>query len=1208
MAPHEIGEFCVGEGWIRQRCVFRLLHSITTLMLIPARLLVSPALSPATVISNAIRTYMRRCQTASPPRECLLSNRKLTGSLVETQLASALHPSAFEDNKRPKGAVWYIKGRLGGSAWTDPFEQAFEEMEKAAVSEDKTKKTERPKGSKDKRSKARQAEAEDKRKSSETPTSGLDTAGRRQGRSREGTTAERGVEAQTSEETPRAGLKIRLKMSRPASAPQPVEPVDTSGADEEEDVKPTVDRDDAMAVDAIKEDVKPAQPLPDEGHTETDYSMSDSDSDSNSDSDVSDAGPTVPLVVKFPTVGLHTPPVSPAKRTFPPGVGDSHLFPCNPLDPVSLHELRDSHSAIEDSSSDEDETFSLQGSMLDSFNDCGSAHMSPAQASFFRHHVSDRMVIDDESVDTPATTPRHGSDWERDEKPQPADGRAKEDFDLQNAVQVLGSLLPNFAQSRSLPAQSQEGKPPASPTKPTVSTGAPPPPPTTPVAENRSMSSLSQSFPGPDRKSSLPGSRNTFKLHIPLPRMVASSPLSSPQAHYSARSSSRDPESDIRSAIELLSSPSRGHHSLDDRSSDDGHLMPLHFDQTAPDDECVCEVEDVEMIWEQTEDMTLGDSPPSDGPETMVGSPNEAGFVLMDAANAAEQGAAIDIVNWSRTNHLAEGAVESHDYWIKPIEHKQQQIATSQSGLDALNRDASPIASSAFELDSSASMISPAEGSDLMAPIVKFDDLTKQDWSNLLGPESIGIEELDQVWGMFGDTLVAEAPCTRARRGNSEETIIGGKRNAVKGSKTPRRGRSKTVGEWGHIGVGGCAEAKKEKAKFARALLAKAAVTVSGRSQSRDSRRAKVRVAGSDKADPEDGVGILDLEEAAKDFALKAQPGSPAELPPSVPMPADAEDGQDDLVAFASIQGYDDYYPSLGIPPWLLSAKSEVTTPITASLASIVIPTSASAAVAQASRGQAQASAGPSGASAQPPAAAANQLKIVKPSGPASKAVAAKSAPATGKPPVGPGAPRVPAVNGKPAGPGHHVEPVPRVLVVYPQHAITPSCRAQVVDRIPVFHCVWQSTILLRRIDSDYSECFDAMQAAMHADRVRPHSVNVSALLKSIGAPRAKEMTDHLATQPSNVTVSSNLDVGTAGVWVPLYIGREVARTCHAPAPLLDVFLHDNLPDYVSGGLSMGLSHSDTPPLFSSPLLFPMSGPLSRRARKVALPTALACL
>jgi hypothetical protein len=48
--------------------------------------------------------------------------------------------------------------------------------------------------------------------------------------------------------------------------------------------------------------------------------------------------------------------------------------------------------------------------------------------------------------------------------------------------------------------------------------------------------------------------------------------------------------------------------------------------------------------------------------------------------------------------------------------------------------------------------------------------------------------------------------------------------------------------------------------------------------------------------------------------------------------------------------------------------------------------------------------------------------------------------------------------------------PVPRVLVVYPQKQIYPNCRAQVVDRIPVFHCIWNNTTLLRRIDSDYSE------------------------------------------------------------------------------------------------------------------------------------------
>jgi hypothetical protein len=77
-------------------------------------------------------------------------------------------------------------------------------------------------------------------------------------------------------------------------------------------------------------------------------------------------------------------------------------------------------------------------------------------------------------------------------------------------------------------------------------------------------------------------------------------------------------------------------------------------------------------------------------------------------------------------------------------------------------------------------------------------------------------------------------------------------------------------------------------------------------------------------------------------------------------------------------------------------------------------------------------------------------------------------------------------------------------------------------------------------------------------------AVNVSALLKAIDAPRRVEIAESLAAQPSNVRVTSSQDIGTAGVWVPLHIGREVARSCSAPKPLLDIFLHDNLPDYVS--------------------------------------------
>ena len=82
------------------------------------------AIQPSTVINNAIRAHLKRCECAIPPRQPLLNKHILAGSVNESVLGPALHPHAFSGptgQVRPKGTVWYLtpSGRI---KWRDPFD------------------------------------------------------------------------------------------------------------------------------------------------------------------------------------------------------------------------------------------------------------------------------------------------------------------------------------------------------------------------------------------------------------------------------------------------------------------------------------------------------------------------------------------------------------------------------------------------------------------------------------------------------------------------------------------------------------------------------------------------------------------------------------------------------------------------------------------------------------------------------------------------------------------------------------------------------------------------------------------------------------------------------------------------------------------------------------------------------------------------------
>ena len=99
LSADEMAAIAIEEGWLRAP---------------------SAAVVPATIINNAIRAHQKRSAAAQPPRPTLLNKYQLAGSVNESVLEPALHPSAYSGPNRPKGTVWYLVPS-GKTRWKNPF-------------------------------------------------------------------------------------------------------------------------------------------------------------------------------------------------------------------------------------------------------------------------------------------------------------------------------------------------------------------------------------------------------------------------------------------------------------------------------------------------------------------------------------------------------------------------------------------------------------------------------------------------------------------------------------------------------------------------------------------------------------------------------------------------------------------------------------------------------------------------------------------------------------------------------------------------------------------------------------------------------------------------------------------------------------------------------------------------------------------------------
>ena len=134
-----------------------------------------------------------------------------------------------------------------------------------------------------------------------------------------------------------------------------------------------------------------------------------------------------------------------------------------------------------------------------------------------------------------------------------------------------------------------------------------------------------------------------------------------------------------------------------------------------------------------------------------------------------------------------------------------------------------------------------------------------QSWADLLGPESVGLEELDNVWGFMNAAVaaVASGQTSRRRKGEADSRSI---------ASTRSDSSDKTLQQkdyWGAIGVGGVGPSRRmEQARFRKALLTKAKALVGAKLSTSPTSPRKPQRAEQNVVEEEEAIGLEDVADA----------------------------------------------------------------------------------------------------------------------------------------------------------------------------------------------------------------------------------------------------------------------------------------------------------------------------------------------------------
>jgi hypothetical protein len=633
---------------------------------------------------------------------------------MEARLIPALHPSAAHDGFRRKGMVYYLEGQYGSSSWTNPFDRLEDDDAEQDISA-------RSKQGQEPHAKKNPPNKRGRRPKTVNPPVQEDT------------------DMNDDEDKPK-GLKIKIKLGGAVNTSiqtsTDVMPEEAEQTEEELDLRKRKNTYSRVESDVETED--------DAGESTSESEAQQyggagipilQDSDSESDDDDEQVLPQSNSIRDFArSFFMDSPPVSRIASEAPSEsrmlLEQGGLFPSNALDdsfdePEYLPALS---PADPDHSSEDDDD------LVTELMDCEAPevyiktrrHVGFDLLSYREPGSPEEREADQEysEVDTPATTPRTFCDDQdmedrKDEDAQEADKDATLHLDLQNAVQVLGRLLPDLSDRPDEIQPVDRDQPIASTAIDMVQESFG----NVDSLETEDLTSPVLEVPVRSRRKSSVGARDFLRLSLPIPVCPAPSPLNSPFLP-------NQPGPVVEAMEQLLDEPSSSSTtSGDQRDPTDLELLP-----------------------------GLGRQPAiNDGESACICNP------------------------------------DLHDDHVMILGHdtsacQSDQLAHLQNGFQPVTE--------------------------------KEADAV---WAELLGPESVGVDELDNVWG-FVNAAVVVAARTKSKRHRREAD---GHSVASTASRGSERSCRHPQDSWGTIGVGSSADGtdrtrKMEKARFARALMTRA--------------------------------------------------------------------------------------------------------------------------------------------------------------------------------------------------------------------------------------------------------------------------------------------------------------------------------------------------------------------------------------------------
>lgn len=346
---------------------------------------------------------------------------------------------------------------------------------------------------------------------------------------------------------------------------------------------------------------------------------------------------------------------------------------------------------------------------------------------------------------------------------------------------------------------------------------------------------------------------------------------------------------------------------------------------------------------------------------------------------------------------------------------------------------------------------------------------TAESWTELLGPESVGLDELDNVWGFMSAAVVVAAEKNKRRRRDLKKSSASASDSHLNTSKS-----HPPETPWGSIGVGSTSDEsntqKYDRAQFARALINRAKALTKVQLPSfacpQDSPRKNRSVVSAQVSDDE-AIGMEDVADAVlsawADGDTIVEDDSPADAFSPNPVDEDAEMVSTGFQFTPNHEGL-----SIGISPLDLTAPPHA------------FDTSSSPCVEE----KLVESSPPQ---VSPPSDLPTRLEEPehKEEGIASTIKDVTTEASTKESSTQPSERIAPKVSSQPPNmpvesetpvsstrPSKGSEPftAPGKVYVETVKPIWPPVHALVIDRISVFSILWRNKCIYRRIDSDYSE------------------------------------------------------------------------------------------------------------------------------------------